>query len=816
MAKIPVTFTYHTGIKRSFIKNARLMGSWDNSGIYSDNWTTVPMSEEMGEDGCQSFRATTELDSSQVGREFRWGVSIDTQTDEIHWGIATEINDHQSIERYRSFQLNSSPHEQRYYLTHSRRLGAQKYFKPGETSPRIRFSVWAPNAENVEVVFGEFINGERETGYIADDGHGIDQSIGNNGSLPMVRVEDGIWETEELDILKDFSIFDHKPYMFRITKEGGQVAYRSDIYSRCQIGKGKIDPQGGHYNGSYRDLDGTVSCSVVIDPEKVSKNFEESVWPEIEFISQEEFWKDEFNSNRPLPKRLEDLVIYELHVGSLAYGEARAGNFKDTIDSLDYFVELGINAIELLPVLEFEGSEEWGYGTSHFFAFEYSAGGRDQLKHLVRACHQRGIAVIMDIVFNHYHHNAERAEWTYDSDIPEHNIYYWYEGNSSDYPNANPPGHGGYVDNESTGYAPRFYEEMVRKLFISSGTTLIEEFHIDGFRVDQTTSIHSYNRLHADGRAVPNANIFGAKFLREWTRTVKLVKPNVFLVAEDHSEWDKVVESSEGDGLGFDAVWYANFYHHLIGDGNHGDSYAKLLRNAGVGDNQPLAMDYFAGALSYSGNRKVVYHESHDEAGNAQNSQRTIVTAVNAAPLFDQTRFYAEARSKFAAGMSMLSAGVPMFFMAEEIGAQKPFRYDRFIEAKEDLNTERNGTGRTLFKFYQDLIRFRLDHSALRSYQIDVLYVHNANRIIAFRRWNEQEELLIIGSLNNYPFSYGYTIRTEPYRLSDGLWKELFNSDSQIYGGNNIGNLGLTLQSINGLFSAVLPANGFVVFQKIS
>src|SRR5262249_14978150 len=150
-------------------------------------------------------------------------------------------------------------------------------------------------------------------------------------------------------------------------------------------------------------------------------------------------------------------------------------------------------------------------------------------------CHRRGMAVIFDVVYNHYTPNAGRAEWFYDTTDAVKNPYYWVEGVPTDYPDyqrAVPPeaqDFGGYVDNMSTGFAPRFYDEMVRKMFISSAVMLMEEFHVDGFRVDQTTSIHSYNVLHADGRPVPAANEFGAKFLRELTSTLKLINPDVIL-----------------------------------------------------------------------------------------------------------------------------------------------------------------------------------------------------------------------------------------------------------------------------------------------
>jgi 1,4-alpha-glucan branching enzyme len=802
MANISVRFMYLTGFKRNIFSNAYLTGSWDANGRYSDQWMSLPMEPAIGDDGCPCFSATVEFNDSQIGRQFRWGVIIDGPAGNKLWGIPTEINVTTSNDRYRTFVLRgnneSNPQKERYYLTHCRRLGANKCYIPSKSEPGIRFAVWAPNAENVEVVFGG------ESGYIADDGFGMD-SDPSFSPIPMSLQEDGVWQTE---ILPNFSKYDHKPYMFRITKEGERVAYRTDLYSRCQIGSGKYDPEGAHFSGRHTDLDGTKSCSVVIDPDTVARNFKEDVWPEHEFIPEGEFWRDEFMSGRPLPKRVEDLVIYELHVGSLGFGKNRSGNFEDAIELLDYLSDLGVNGVELLPISEFEGWAQWGYGTSHYFAVEYSGGGRDQLKHFIRECHRCGIAVIMDVVYNHYHHYAERAEWAYDSDNPEHNIYYWYEGRTSDYPNSS----GGYIDNESTGYAPRYYVEMVRKMFISSAVALAEEFHVDGFRVDQTTCIHSYNKLHANGEPISNVNIFGAKFLRELTRTLKMIKPTVMLIAEDHSDWEMVTESPDAGGLGFDASWYANFYHHLSGDTERGQDYAKLIATVGYGQNQPLAMDYFAGALSWSGQKKVVYHESHDEAGNSRGTKRTIVAAVNSAPLVGETRRFAEARCRFAFGMSMLSAGTLLFLMGEEVGAQKDYRYNDFIDNREDLFGLRQGDGRFLFRFYQDLIRFRLSHPGLRSHNIDIVHVHNANRVIAFRRWDRNEEFLVVASLNNRPFASGYII--ENPRLGGGLWREVFNSDAEVYGGNNVGNFGKAIFSNNGRINIVIPANGFVALLK--
>jgi len=129
-----------------------------------------------------------------------------------------------------------------------------------------------------------------------------------------------------------------------------------------------------------------------------------------------------------------------------------------------------------------------------------------------------------------------------------------------------------------------------------------------------------------------------------------------------------------------------------------------LLKNSGYGTTAPLNMDYFTGALLATQYKKIVYHENHDEAGNDANTERTIVTAVNYAPLIGATRTCAEARSRWVFGLSALSAGTPMFLMGEEIGRGEYFTYDGFFLNKEDLIGQRTGDGQFLFRFYQDLI----------------------------------------------------------------------------------------------------------------
>ena len=811
---VAVQFVYHTGIAQDLFSNVRLCGSWDEDGLPSTVWTTTKMQQYNGIEGCPTYTATIEFPDTQVGTEYSWGVIADSGSGRDLWAISTEVPDANSAALQRTFTLAPDPSEQHYWLSTSRRLGANPRWTPDGVQ-RIQFAVWAPNAQQVSVVFGD-----PAVGYITDDGTGVIEQ-----PIAMRPGGDGVWETDLTDPqLSSFLGCDHRPYMFQIVKDDGRVAYRTDLYSRCQIGRGNTNPAklapGQSFSGRREDLDGSVSCSVVVDPEWVTAHFRNAEWPETEWTRQQDFWKHEFDPQRPVPTRLEDLVIYEMHVGGLGAGRTEPdgtlvpGDLSDAIGMLDYLVDLGVNAVELMPLAQTEGWASWGYGTSHYFAVEFSGGGRDEFKYFVRECHRRGIAVILDVVYNHYDPDAERAEWAYDSDNPERNIYYWYQGSPADYPDPS----GGYLDNLSTGYAPRFSEERVRQMFVSSAVAQALEFHVDGFRVDQTTSIHSYNRLHADGRQVDAANACGVKFLRELTRTLRLVKPHVFLIAEDHSGWQGVTAPANQGGLGFDSFWYADFYHNLSGDTGRGLDCANLLSTAAIGENRALAMGLFADKLAQTNCSTVVYPESHDEAGNStwgngQHSGRTPSIAVNYAPLVGDTRRYGEARTRFSAGMALLSAGTPMFFMGEECGDTELYRYnpDDFLQHRIDFQAAAKGDGRHLFSFFRSLITLRRTVPALRSGSIDILHTHDDNRVLAFARNYGRDHVLVMASLNDQPFSSGYAIDG----VADGGWREVFNSDAALYGGWNDGNGGADLPASSGRFTAVLPRAGFVVFRRL-
>lgn len=138
---------------------------------------------------------------------------------------------------------------------------------------------------------------------------------------------------------------------------------------------------------------------------------------------------------------------------------------------------------------------------------------------------------------------------------------------------------------------------------------------------------------------------------------------------------------------------------------------------------------------------------------------------------------------------------------------------DDFLDNRENIPGEAEGSGAGMVSCYRDLIALSIHQEAIRLRNIAIPLVHDENRVIAFHRWDDGEDFLVVGSLNDAPFEHGY--RPHSKRLGDDLWEEIFNTDADKYGGSNGGNGGGRIRATAGVLDAVLPASGALVFRRL-
>ncbi|MBI2534849.1 MAG: malto-oligosyltrehalose trehalohydrolase, partial [Deltaproteobacteria bacterium] len=222
---------------------------------------------------------------------------------------------------------------------------------------------------------------------------------------------------------------------------------------------------------------------------------------------------------------LHEYVIYELHVGTFT----EEGTFEAAIEHLDYLKQLGITAVELMPVAQFPGSRNWGYDGVYPFAVQNSYGGPDSLKGFVNACHKRGLAVILDVVYNHL--------------APEGN----YLSEFGPY----------FTERHKTSWGPALnldgpHSNEVRSFFIESALHWITEFHIDALRLDAVHAILDHSPV-----------TFLEQLGDEVHETAKCLNREVYLLAESAANDARLVRSRQLGGYGLDAVWSDDFHHSL-------------------------------------------------------------------------------------------------------------------------------------------------------------------------------------------------------------------------------------------------------------
>jgi maltooligosyltrehalose trehalohydrolase len=370
-------------------------------------------------------------------------------------------------------------------------------------------------------------------------------------------------------------------------------------------------------------------------PDPASHYQPEGVHGPSEVVNHKGFkWKD--HNWRGIPLR--HLVIYELHVGTFT----NEGSFDAIIDRLEALNETGINTIEIMPVAQFPGERNWGYDGVYPFAVQNSYGGPEGLRNLVDACHQKGIAVILDVVYNHLG--------------PEGNYFLQFGPYYTSLYNT-PWGNALNFDGE--------WSDGVREYFIENVEHWLECYHIDGLRLDAIHAIYDHGAVHF------------WHYLNQ--RKIQLEQKMGFvcyLIAESDLNNPKVVKSPEVDGYGFNAQWLDDFHHalyvllhpegkKLYEDFGMIEQLAKAYKEGFVHSGEYVKFrkrKYGSSSAGIPGEHFVVFAQNHDQVGNRV--------------LADRSSLYLdEKRLKLAAAAVFLSPYIPLLFMGEEYAEDAPFYY---------------------------------------------------------------------------------------------------------------------------------------------
>ncbi len=528
----------------------------------------------------------------------------------------------------------------------------------------------------------------------------------------------------------------------------------------------------GYHSGRFEDvapgslyfyrLDGTIER-----PDPASRYQPDGVHGPSQVVNPDFPWTDTGWTGISLA----DYVIYELHVGTFT----PEGSFDSIIPCLERLVDLGVTAIQLMPVAQFPGSRNWGYDGVHPYAVQNSYGGPPSLKRLVNECHSLGLAVILDVVYNHLG--------------PEGN----YLANYGPY----------FTDRYKTPWGPAVnydgpYSDEVRYFFISNALEWIDDFHIDALRIDAVHQIFDFGAFH---------------FLQElsetiYERAVELGR-RVYVIAESDLNDSRIIRNPQMGGYGLSAQWNDDFHHalHSILTGEKHGYYQDF------GKIEFLARAFRDGYV-YSGQRSeyrnrrhgnpscsiasqcfVVFSQNHDQIGNRPHGDRLTATL----PL--------EAL-KLAAGLVILSPFIPLLFMGEEYGETAPFPYfvshcdsglveairksrkeellifhdsgapvdpqdeATFLSAKLSPNPLEQSDAANLFRFYKHLISLRkriLSISARNIEDISVQFSEEFQYLVVNLRLDGREYYLL--------FYLGCQPSVLVIPFEKGTWSILFDSN---------------------------------------
>lgn len=625
------------------------------------------------------------------------------------------------------------------------------------------FRCWAPNARHVYVAFPPTIAGDP----LPD-------------SQLLVVDEHGFWSGFFPEVVEGDA------YRFFVVGEGSQ-GFKRDPYARELA------------------FDNYPSCSCIIRSP--------ASYP----------WADE--AFHPPP--FNELVVYQFHFGVYFAEDAegrdirphRVCKFLDAVGRIEYWAELGVNAVMPLPFQEFQTENSLGYNGTDLFSPEMDYAVREaqlgpycevvnrlraakgkpplstvdlkgqvnQLKTFIDLCHLYGIAVIADVVYNHAGGDFDdQSLYFFDRQVQDDNaksLYFTREGHA-----------GGLVFD--------YDKPEVRQFLLDNARFLLREYHIDGLRYDQVTVMDQ------------NGGWF---FCQELARTVRATKPEAVQIAEywGSEPWRGVSEPP--DGMGFD-VGYSDVLRQSI---------RAVIEQAAQGREAYVDLYRLRDALGFCHAlpgrwRTFQCIENHDLLDyNHEDKQARIARLAGGS---DARSWYARSRSRVATGLLLTAPGVPMLFMGQE------FLEDKFWtdwQGRPELLVwwaGLQGADRDMvdhLRFTRELLWLRRSQPALRGDGLHVFHVDPQNRILAFQRWvpGAGHDVIVIVSLNETTFEGG------SYRLgfpAAGRWHEVFNSDvyDRFLNPNLRGNYGGVTADhhhLNGMPASAgvtIPANSLLVFAR--
>jgi len=517
-----------------------------------------------------------------------------------------------------------------------------------------------------------------------------------------------------------------------------------------------------------------------------------------------------------------DLIVYQFHVGTY-FGpdrEHRVAKFLDVLNRVEYLRDLGVNAIEPLPIVEYSTPRSLGYNGSDLFSPEMDyqvepddsaldaylqvanrlliqqgksplerhilAAGINQLKALIDICHHYSIAVILDVVYNHA-----------SGDIKEQSESIYFFDRAA---GTNPNDSLYFTDQDHTGPVFAFWKPEVRQFLIDNAEFFVREYHADGFRYDQVTVI--------DKRNVGS----GWLFCQNLNSTLESVDPAAVNIAEYWGPESAVVRDRTQGGAGFDANWHDGLRRSIrsvIGDATGGQSAALTW--------QPV-VDQLRAPGFRDAWRAVQYVESHDEVYRDRGPRIPLLAAGGG----NTRTWYATSRSRVALGLILTAPGIPMLFMGQEFYEDK--RWDDDVPNHPGAliywdGLERDKTMSDFHRFTRDLAWLRRRHPASRGEGIRTVSMENGPRVLVFQRWVESvgRDVMVVVSLNEFTL-FGYQI---PLPFA-GAWLEVFNSDiyenwvnpARFGNGGSIVVDGGALNGLSHSASITIPANSILVFAR--